>query len=120
MKNDFSKKLSYALNYRDMKAITLSKKTGISSGMISDYIHGRVNPKQDKVYLIAKALKINPTWLLGYPDAEMIPEKEKSEEKEVHTITSKDIFSADGKRVTGQEILDLINERIRQNRNKKK
>ena len=123
MSKSFAERLKKAMDYRNISAAQITKDTGISRGMMSDYIHGRVNPKQDKVLKIAKALRINPTWLLGYPNAEMLPIKERTKEdkeEEVHTITSNDIFSADGKKVTGQEILDLINERIRQNKNRKK
>ncbi|MCT7894492.1 helix-turn-helix transcriptional regulator [Lactobacillus gasseri] len=121
MNESFSARIKKALDYRKMTAAELSRQTQISTGMLSDYINGRINPKQDKIYLIAKALNVNATWLLGYPDTEMLPEENNQEEKEeVHKITSKDIFTADGKKITGQEILDLINERIRQNKNKHK
>lgn len=51
----------------------------------------------------------------------MLPEENSQEnDEEIHKITSKDIFTADGKKITGQEILDLINERIKQNKNKHK
>lgn len=120
MNDNFSARIKKALDYRKMNAAELSRKTGLSRGMLSQYMSNQVKPKQDKVYLIAKALNINPTWLLGYPDTEMLPEEKKQEDEEVHKITSKDIFTADGKKITGQEILDLINERIRQNKEKHK
>lgn len=121
MNDNFSARIKKALDYRKMNAAELSRKTGLSRGMLSQYMNNQVKPKQDKVYLIAKALNVNATWLLGYPDTEMLPEEKNQEEKEeVHKITSKDIFTADGKKITGQEILDLINERIRQNKNKHK
>lgn len=121
MDDNFSARIRKALDYRRMTAAELSRQTGFSRSILSQYINNKANPKQDKVYKIAKALNVNATWLLGYPDTEMLPEENNQEEKEeVHKITSKDIFTADGKKITGQEILDLINERIRQNKNKHK
>ncbi len=120
MNESFASRLKTAISYRKTTAAEVSRQTGIPTSMLSDYINGKFKPKQDKTYKIAKALDVNPTWLLGYPDTEMLPEEKNEEDEKVHKITSKDIFTADGKKITGQEILDLINERIRQNRNKHK
>lgn len=119
--SSFSERLREAMDYRAITAAELSRQTGIPRASFSRYLRGIYEPKQDSVQIIAKALNVNATWLLGYPDTEMLPEENNQEEKEeVHKITSKDIFTADGKKITGQEILDLINERIRQNKNKHK
>lgn len=120
MNDNFSARIRKALDYRKMTAAELSRQTGFSRSILSQYINNKANPKQDKVYKIAKALNVNLTWLLGYPGTEMLPEEKNEEDEKVHKITSKDIFTADGKKITGQEILDLINERIRQNKNKHK
>ncbi len=59
-------RLAEALTMRDMKAIDLSKSTDISRGAISQYLAGKVKPKQDKIAKMANALRVSPAWLMGY------------------------------------------------------
>lgn len=59
-------RLQRALSIRDMTPIELSTKTKIPKSSISQYMSGYAKPKQDRIYLISRALSINPTWLLGY------------------------------------------------------
>ncbi|MCQ2286498.1 MAG: helix-turn-helix domain-containing protein [Bacteroidales bacterium] len=61
-----SVRLKRAMAFRNMNATELVKKTGISKGSISQYMSGFVKPKQDRLYLIAKALEVDPVWLIGY------------------------------------------------------
>lgn len=63
--NIFSERLKNALREKNIKAIELSQKTGISKSSISDWINGRYEAKQDKIFLIAEALDINEGYLLG-------------------------------------------------------
>lgn len=67
---ELSERLKIALAKREMKPIELSTKTGIPKSAISQYMSGYAKPKDDRVYLICKALGINEGWLLGY-DVEM-------------------------------------------------
>lgn len=67
MKNStFSQRLADALKKRDKRAVDLSDITGISRSAISSYLAGRWLAKQDKVYLLAKALNVDEAWLMGY------------------------------------------------------
>lgn len=112
MKKTFADRLNLALKSKNISAAALSRQTGISKGMLSDYLHNKHVPKQDKVYILAQALQVNTQWLLGYED-NMEPQQKK-DTGTAHKITSKDIFTANGQKITGQEILDLINERLNQ------
>lgn len=60
------KRIKEALELRDMKQIELSKTTGISKSALSQYISGRNDPKQDKIFIMANALGVNPLWLMGF------------------------------------------------------
>lgn len=71
--SNFSARLLEALRAKDITAAELSRKTGIPEGTISCYKSGRYEAKQDKVYIIAKALHVDPSWLMGY-DVTMQPE----------------------------------------------
>ena len=58
-------RISEAMKLRDIRQADLVKKTGISKGALSSYISGRYVPKQNNVYLIAKALDLSEAWLMG-------------------------------------------------------
>ena len=62
-----------ALKYNRMSAKELSDKTGIPKSSISQYMSGYAKPKQDRIYLIAKALHVDEAWLIGY-DVPMVKE----------------------------------------------
>jgi transcriptional regulator with XRE-family HTH domain len=64
--NKIKDRLRDALIIRDMKPIELSEKTGIPKSAISQYMSGYTKPKDDRTYLICKALDINEAWLMGY------------------------------------------------------
>ena len=53
---------------RKITQTELANLTGIRQSSISDWLNDRYEPKQDKVYIIAKALNVSPAWLLGYDE----------------------------------------------------
>ena len=71
--NIFGKRLKQALEYRQMRAVDLARKTGLTRGIISSYINGRWKAKQTNVMLIARALHVSESWLMGY-DVRMEPD----------------------------------------------
>lgn len=66
MKSNFKDRFSVVLNDRNMSMADVSKRTGISRSSLSEYAKGKFIPKQDKVYLISKALDVSPAWLMGF------------------------------------------------------
>ena len=66
MKRSCSERLSQALSIKNITQTELCKKTGIPKSAMSQYIKGNFEPKQDRIYLIAKALNISEAWLMGY------------------------------------------------------
>ena len=64
MKEEFKNRLQKALSDSGMSAAELSEKSGISEANISNYLKGKYVAKQDKVYLLAKALDVDPGWLM--------------------------------------------------------
>lgn len=60
------KRIQEALDIRHMKQIELARATGMGRGAISQYVSDKVTPKQDKLYLMAKALLVSPAWLMGH------------------------------------------------------
>lgn len=61
-----AQRLKEALNLRNMKQVDLCGKTGIGKSAMSQYVNGNVEPKQDRIELIAKALNVTEAWLMGY------------------------------------------------------
>lgn len=61
-----SKRIAKALSIRNMKQSELCNLTGIPKSAMSQYIKGSFEPKQDRIYLISKALHVNEAWLMGY------------------------------------------------------
>lgn len=63
---DFAERLTLALDLRGLSAADLSRATGVSEGTISCYKKGKYQAKQNRVYDFAKALRVDPSWLMGY------------------------------------------------------
>lgn len=65
--SDFSKRLSYAMDIRNMKQVDLVEKTGIKKASMSHYVRGiRTDVSLDVISTLADALDVNPVWLIGY------------------------------------------------------
>lgn len=76
MSIQFINRLKSIMKERKITQTELAKRTGIRQSSISDWLNDRYEPKQDKVYIIAKALNVSPAWLLGYD--ENIPTNEQA------------------------------------------
>lgn len=77
MPKTFRHRLYEAMELREMTRSELSAKSGVSKPLISQYLKGAYAPKQEKLYLLAKALQVNVSWLMGNdvdPDDNVIKE----------------------------------------------
>lgn len=63
--DSFSKRLNEAMEMRNIKQVDLVEMTGITKGAISSYVNGDYIPKQINTHKIAKALNVDPAWLMG-------------------------------------------------------
>lgn len=61
-----AERLSEALNIRRMKQSELCHIAKVPKSSLSQYLSGDYEPKQDRVYAIAKALNVSEAWLMGY------------------------------------------------------
>ncbi len=73
MSTQFINRLKSVMADHKISQNELAKRTGIRQSSISDWLNNRYEPKQDKVYLLAKALNVSPAWLLGYDEPNMSP-----------------------------------------------
>lgn len=58
-------RIKTALALKGMKQSDLCRLTNIPKSAISQYISGAYDPKQDRIYLISKALNVSEAWLMG-------------------------------------------------------
>ena len=59
-------RLKEAMRKRGLTARELANKSNISEASISRYLSGKLVPKQGTIQALAKALAVDPVWLLGY------------------------------------------------------
>ena len=64
MFSEFSIRLRKAMKDANITASELSRLSGVGKSDISYYLKGRYLPKQDKCYLLARALRVDPGWLM--------------------------------------------------------
>lgn len=69
--SNLAQRIRQAMELRQIKQVDLCKKTGIPKSAMSQYLNGMFEPKQDRLALLAHALGVNETWLLGYDDMPM-------------------------------------------------
>lgn len=61
----FKNRFETALNLREMKPVDFALRTGISEATISQWRSGRTEPKSERLFMVANALRVDPTWLMG-------------------------------------------------------
>lgn len=67
---EVAKRLKQSMDEKKMKATELSQVSGIGKSDISNYLKGKYRPKQEKLFLLAIALDVDPVWL-GAIDLQM-------------------------------------------------
>lgn len=70
MKSSFQDRMQEVMSNRNITQSELSKATGITQSSISDWMRGKYLPKQDKVDIIAKALDVTPSYLMGWSNSD--------------------------------------------------
>lgn len=73
-----AQRIKEALNDMNMSAAELSRLSGVGKAAISHYTTGRYCPHNDNAVAIALVLKVNPTWLMGFPVSKYQTQKEVS------------------------------------------
>lgn len=61
-----SKRLKELMSLKNLRQVDIAEKTGLGKSAISQYVSGKITPKQDKVYILADGLNVSPAWLMGY------------------------------------------------------
>ena len=66
MKGKCSDRIKEALNLRDMKPIELVEQSGVKKSALSQYMSGKITPRQKALDSMAKVLDVSPAWLMGF------------------------------------------------------
>lgn len=66
MGSNIGDRIKKIMEEKGLTQADLVAKTDITSGAISSYITGKYEPKMDKLQLIADALEVHPSYLLGF------------------------------------------------------
>ncbi len=61
-----AQRIKEGLAARDMTQADLCRITGIGKSAMSQYVNGSFVPRQDRTYMIAKALNVSEAWLMGF------------------------------------------------------
>ena len=69
-------RIAKAMAHRGIRQADLANITNIPKSSLSLYLKDAYEPKQDRIFILAKALRVSEAWLMGY-DVPM----EKSDEK---------------------------------------
>jgi transcriptional regulator with XRE-family HTH domain len=95
-----------------MKQSDLCSLTGIPKSAISQYIKGSFEPKQERVYIISKALGVSEAWLMGY-DVPMERQEEKNVSPDKLALTEGEQMVLDLFRRVPEEQQKIVLEMIR-------
>ena len=68
MTAQFKDRLFEAMKEKGIKSADLCRATGFSSSLVSQYMTGKIEPRNDKAYILADYLGVSPAWLLGWID----------------------------------------------------
>ncbi len=66
MNTTLRERLKQSLSENNMTQSELANKVGCSKSIITQYLLGQCNPKQDMIYKISQVLNISPGWLMGF------------------------------------------------------
>lgn len=114
-------RIKEALRIRNMKQSELAEKTGLSKSAISQYVSGTIEPRQNGIYALSKALNVSEAWLMGFnvsmdrkSDLDRIEQSERDkiineyeldalEQQEYDKIMNMNFLMFEGRKITEEE-----------------
>lgn len=92
---EISNRIKYARDIRDVTLDDIAHKVGVAKSTIQRYEAGKIkNPKLHVVDSIAKALNVNPQWLIGKSDDMEIVKEISSTDKFPHALMNSDTMQS--------------------------
>ena len=87
------KRIAKAMAVRNMRQSDLAEITKIPKSSLSLYLKGAYEPKDDRIYILAQALRVSEAWLMGY-DVPMEKSEENNPSEEQLTGVDKELWEA--------------------------
>lgn len=63
---EINKRIREEMAKQGLNATDLARLSGLNRSSVSRYVNDVIEPKQNAIGAIAKALKVSPAWLLGF------------------------------------------------------
>lgn len=104
-------RIAKALTIRDMKQADLCKIARVPKSSLSLYLSGAYEPKQERIFDMAKALNVDEAWLMGY-DVPMERQSEKKSPEELK-LSEGELLLLDLFRQVPEEQQELVLQMIR-------
>lgn len=101
----FANRLKKALDNSGMRQTQLAEKTKIDKSLISNYLSGNYNAKQDKLTILAEALNTNEVWLMGYDVS-----KDPNDNQQLETPAKKNNKSSEEYEILFDKYKDVLTE----------
>lgn len=96
-----AQRIREGLTIRNMTQADLCRVTGIKKSAMSQYVNGGLVPRQDRTFLIAKALDVSEAWLMGFD----VPMEKKSPTSPEESGRIKEFAEVFGKLTSEQQAL---------------
>lgn len=104
------KRIKIALDIRRMKQCELCERANIPKSSLSLYLSEAYEPKQDRIYSMAKVLDVSEAWLMGYN----VPmERERVRVPEENSVTQSEQLLLDLFRKVPEDKQEMVLQMIR-------
>ncbi len=107
-----AERIKHALRFKGLKQSDLCRLTKIPKSALSQYISGAYEPKQDRIYLISKALNVSEAWLMGL-DVPMERQERKEPSSDKMQLTEGESILLDLFRRVPEDKQELVLQMIR-------
>jgi transcriptional regulator with XRE-family HTH domain len=103
------KRISEALLIKKMRQADLCKLAKVPKSSLSLYLSGAYEPKQDRIYEMARVLNVSEAWLMGYD----VPMERKKNSPEEPKLTEGEKMLLDLFRLVPEDKQELVLQMIR-------
>ena len=86
------KRIAKAMAVRNIRQSDLAEMTKIPKSSLSLYLKGAYEPKDDRIYILAQALRVSEAWLMGY-DVPMEKKEENNPSEPQLTEVDKELMN---------------------------
>lgn len=90
---DISKKLKERRKELELTMLEVAQRTGVSEATVSRWESGDIaNMRRDKIVLLANALRVSPSFIMGWEEPEDKAKPEDKPKKDISQMTAREIL----------------------------